>query len=134
MEKKLITLACAITAVVVTVIICWFVTQISSSIGIPISEIVSNPEAWVNKKVRVNGTMIGPLISIPEVKPPYNYWLQDRDNKTISIGVRYSGELPENSPYVTVVGTVKAGYTEGLMGGNLVYYIEVEKIVFLEPD
>lgn len=132
MEKKLVALASMLAALAVTVIILWFIVLPSSPAETTISGIVSDLESWVNKRVRVNGIMIGPLMSIPEVKLPYNCWLQDEDNRTITIGVKCSEEMLENSQYVTVIGTVKAGYTEGLMGGDLVYYIEAEKIEVLE--
>ena len=130
-KRKLIAIACIVTAIVISVIISCFIFLPTSPIDTTISEVVSNPEAWVNKKVRVNGTMIGPFIYIPERVPPYNYGLQDKNNRTIEIGVLYSGEVQENSPHVTVIGIVKAGYTSGLQGGDLVYYIEAEKVSIL---
>lgn len=123
MKKKLIASICIVIA---SVVIIYYYVLSPSPTETTVLEIVSNPEALVDKRVRVDGIMIGPLISIPEVKPPYNYWLQDKDNRTISIGVKYSGEMLDQ--YVIVIGTVKAGYTEGTMGGDLVYYIEAERI------
>ena len=129
MRKKLVALVCI--AVASTVIIYHYVLS-SSPTRTTILEIVSNPEVWVDKRVTVDGIMKGPLISIPEVKPPYNYWLQDKDNRTRTIGVKYSGETLDQ--YVTVTGTVKAGYTEGTMGEDLVHYIEAQKIEISESN
>jgi len=130
MKRRLVALALICIATISTVIIYHILSP--SPTGTTILEIVFNPESWANKKVKVDGTIIGPLIYIPEIKPPYNYLLQDKDNLTVSIGVKHSGETLENSPYVTVTGTVKAGYTEGLIGGDLVYYIEAERIESIE--
>ena len=123
MRKKLIALACIAIA---SIVIIYYYVLSPSPTETTILEIVSNPEAWVDKRVKIDGMMTGPLISIPEVKPPYNYWLQDKDNRTITIGVKYPGEMLDQ--YVTVTRTVQAGYAEGLMGRDLIYYIEAERI------
>lgn len=131
MKRTLIAIACMITAIVVTVIIFWFIAMSTLPIDTSILDIVSNPEAWLDKKVRVNGTLNGPLMYIPERKPPYDFVLYDKDNRTVSIGVLGSGGVQEAHPYVILVGVVKAGRTEGFQGGDLVYYIEAEKATVL---
>lgn len=138
MERKLIVLA--LTAIIVSVSIFWFVILPALPIDTTISQIVSNPEVWVNKRVRVKGTIneLG-LLRIPGFMniPPYNYELEDKDNRTIRIGVLYSGEIQDTPANAIVIGVVEEGATIGIIDGeragiSWVHFIEAEKMVILE--
>lgn len=100
----------------------------SSSMEVNISSILSNPEAWENKVIIVEGT-IHILITIPELKYPYNYILREEDGKK-SIGVFWDkAPLPHEGALVRVLGIVKKGYVQKLTGTGwvnhrLVWYIE----------
>ena len=133
MEKKLIALAC--TAIFISASIFWLIVS-TLPINATIPQIVSNPKAWVNRKVRVEGELIGNFISFPRTLAfPYNYVLRDRDNRTMSIGVLYSEVILDTPTNVTVVGVVKIGATGGRtiygepISGSWVYFIEAEKMV-----
>lgn len=109
-RKNLIVGGSFLLFVLLTIIYFW----LTLPTGTTILEIVSNPEAWVDKRVMVSGILFGPLISIPEVITPYDYLLQDKEKRTTTIGVKYFGKTLDQ--YVTVIGIVKAGHTEGPWG------------------
>jgi len=133
---QLLILCIGITVVGAIVIYEFFphIYAISTSIG----EINSNPSAWVNKMVVVEGKLYGPLVFIPESMPPYNYKLYG-SNETIetigrkgsvSIGVLWNGQHDPNFGSIKrVVGIVREGRWLYLWGERPVcYYIEARRI------
>lgn len=72
-----------------------------------ILEIISNPTAWENKTVKVRGTIQRTAIGIIR---PFNYWLSDRANQTIRIGVKWQSEADLSSKNVRVIGVLRRGY------------------------
>jgi len=98
---------------------------LSQAVPLSISQINSDPEFWVGKRVSVQGILKGPLIFIPERVPPYNYLLRD-PNTQASIGVLWKeyGTSFEGKT-VTVVGIMRKGFTRPLIV-TTVYYIEAE--------
>ena len=105
-------------------------------VEVEISSIVSNPSEWLDRRIRVEG-VIEPVITIPEVKPPFNYWLIDRDNKSLKIGVRWDGWILKFGVPVEVEGVLRVGYFKvlspsGWKVGLKIYYVEVENVRILE--
>jgi len=101
------------------------------AVPLTISQLCSNPEIWVGKKVSLQGILRGPLAFIPEEVPPYSYLLE-APNTLRTIGVLwkdYSNVLEEKN--VTVVGFVRKGDTRPLIV-RTVYYIEAETIELWE--
>jgi len=98
-----------------------------------ISEILANPSAWENKLVEVEGIIDG-VVTIPEIKLPFNYWLIDEANKTNKIGVLWIGKgVLRAGEHALTTGTVKSGYekrltAEGWVNSVLVYYIEARAV------
>jgi len=94
-----------------------------------ISGICSNPESWVETRVRVQGVLKGPFLFIPEEVPPYYYMLEEpQTGKHIGITWKDANLHPwelENQN-VTVIGIVKKGFTIPLIA-RTVYYIEAEE-------
>jgi hypothetical protein len=74
-----------------------------------ISQIISEPEEWENKTVKVEGTVEEIPLGIIQ---PFNYWLSDRQNQMIRIGLRWHSDtnLSGRSLTVVVIGVVKKGY------------------------
>jgi hypothetical protein len=91
--------------------------------------IMSNPLAWVNKTVVVQGA----LIKVPPSLLPGNYWLNS-SNGISQIGVLWNGAIP-NSSQVQIHGVVRQE-TENIKVTNLnetnitfsVPYIEAETV------
>ena len=105
-------------------------------VEVEISSIVSNPSEWLDRHIRVEG-VIEPVITIPEVKPPFNYWLIDRDNKSLKIGVRWDGWILKFGVPVEIEGVLRVGYFKvlspsGWKIGLKIYYVEVENVRILE--
>jgi len=105
-------------------------------VEVEISSIVSNPSEWLDRRIRVEG-VIEPVITIPEVKPPFNYWLIDRDNRSLKIGVRWDGWILKFGVPVEVEGVLRVGYFKvlspsGWKVGLKIYYVEVENVRILE--
>ena len=105
-------------------------------VEVEISSIVSNPSEWLDRRIRVEG-VIEPVITIPEVKPPFNYWLIDRDNRSLKIGVRWDGWILKFGVPVEVEGVLRVGYFKvlspsGWKIGFKIYYVEVENVRILE--
>jgi ABC-type maltose transport system permease subunit len=72
-----------------------------------ISQIISKSEEWENKTVKVEGTVEEIPLGIIQ---PFNYWLSDRQNQTIRIGLRWHSDTNLSGRSLTVVGVVKKGY------------------------
>jgi len=72
-----------------------------------ISKIISKLEEWENKTVKVEGTVEEIPLGIIQ---PFNYWLSDKQNQTIRIGLRWHSDTNLSGRSLTVVGVVKKGY------------------------
>ena len=102
--------------------------------------ITSDPSAWLNRRVVVEGNLSGPYdVFIPEANiPPYNYVLNTPSG---SIGVLWnsSAATSVNSMKVTVYGVVRMGKVQTMLfefpsGQRIyptVYYIEAETVEFI---
>ena len=92
--------------------------------------IVSDPSAWVNRTVVVEGT-IGSFLTPGFWWPPWNYELSSNGT---TIGVSWQG-TSYNGENVTVLGVVTGGqWSEALANGTValygpvVYFIKAERI------
>jgi len=92
-----------------------------------ISQIISEPADWENKTVKVKGIAEDIPLGIVQ---PFNYWLSDRQNQTIRIGLRWHSDTNLSGRSVTVVGVVKKGYVwvNPNYPGWWTYYIEATSI------
>jgi len=72
-----------------------------------VSKIVSNPAAWDNRTVRVEGII--QRISLGIILP-FNYWLSDPENQTVRIGVKWYSGADLSGNHVNVIGVVREGY------------------------
>jgi len=88
-----------------------------------ISEIVSNPTAWENATVEVYGIVQTTNIGIIR---PFNYWLCDKQNQTIRVGLQWLSEKDLFGKTVKVIGVVRKGYAwvSPNYPGWWVYFIE----------
>ena len=88
-----------------------------------ISEIVSDPSAWENKTVKVYGVVQTTTVGIIR---PFNYWLCDKENQTIRIGLQWLSEKDLFGKTVKVIGVVRKGYAwvHPNYPGWWVYFIE----------
>ncbi|MCL6578589.1 MAG: hypothetical protein K6T73_04275 [Candidatus Bathyarchaeota archaeon] len=94
---------------------------------ITISEIASDPAAWENKIVKVNGTIQTPALGIIL---PFNYWLYDAEDYTMRIGVKWTSETDLSGKNLIIVGVVRKGYAwvHPHYPGRWVYFIEASSI------
>jgi hypothetical protein len=99
-------LVCTVLIVVAMLIYSLFQSRFPSS-GETISDIVSNPAAWDNRTVRVQGTIQRTNLG---VVLPFNYWLSDEENQTMRIGVKWHTEADLSGKNVNVIGVVRKGY------------------------
>jgi hypothetical protein len=92
-----------------------------------ISQIISEPADWENKTVKVKGIAEDIPLGIVQ---PFNYWLSDKQNQTIRIGLRWHSDTNLSGRSVTVVGVVKKGYAwvNPNYPGWWTYYIEATSI------
>jgi len=92
-----------------------------------ISQIISEPAYWENKIVKVEGTAEQIPIGIIQ---PFDYWLSDKQNQTIQIGLRWHSDINLSGRTLTVVGVVKKGYAwvNPNYPGWWTYYIEATSI------
>ena len=72
-----------------------------------ISQIISKPTDWEDKTVKSDGTVEEIPLGIIQ---PFNYWLCDRQNQTIRIGLRWHSDTNLSGRSLTVVGVVKKSY------------------------
>jgi hypothetical protein len=89
--------------------------------------IISEPAYWENRVVMVEG--IAEEIPLGIVQP-FNYWLCDKQNRTIRIGLRSVSGVVLSGRTLTVVGVVKKGYAwvHPDYPGWRVYYIEATSV------
>jgi hypothetical protein len=92
-----------------------------------ISKIVSNPAAWDNRTVKVEGTI--QRINLGVIQP-FNYWLCDKENQTIRIGVKWNSEADLSGKNVNVIGVIRKGYAwvHPDYPGWWVYFIDANSI------
>ena len=100
-----------------------FSERCSTTLGM----IVSNPPAWVNKTVVVQGAL-GVQLYFPWQILPWNYLLVS-SNGINQIGVLWNGAVP-NSSQVQIYGVVRQGPEglENINGTEIVFYIEAETV------
>jgi hypothetical protein len=92
-----------------------------------ISQIISEAANWENKTVKVRGIVEEIPIGIVQ---PFNYWLSDKQNQTIRIGLRWHSDTNLSGRSLAVVGVVKKGYAwvNPTYPGWWTYYIEATTI------
>ena len=132
MRKKttILATACVIIVVVVFFDLCVFKTPTQQATTVSI--VMSEPSAWVNRSVVVEGNM-SLFEDLGWYASPWNYNLYS--NGTF-IGVSWYGNLPRNYNLTVIVsGTVKGGYWTHNFGngtftshGPIAYFIEAETI------
>jgi hypothetical protein len=136
-RKVLLLLIFCIGITVVGVIVIYEFFPHIFAIETSIGEINSNPSAWVNKMVVVEGKLCGPMVFIPEAMPPWNYKLFGSnetietigEKETVNIGVLWNGKGDYNMENTRVVGVVREGRWVYLYGERPVcYYIEAKRI------
>ena len=88
-----------------------------------ISQIISEPAYWENKIVKVEGTTEETSLGIIQ---PFNYWLSDKQNQTIRIGLLWHSDTNLSGRTLTIVGVIKKGYAwvNPNYPGWWTYYIE----------
>jgi len=83
--------------------------------------------------VQAEGTIDG-VVTIPEIRLPFNYWLIDKTDEADRIGVLWKEkETLRVGETALVTGIVKSGYekkltSEGWVNSTLVYYIEAKAV------
>jgi hypothetical protein len=97
---------------------------------VSIDQILLNPDAWVNKRVEVEGNFSGPVASIPEEAPPWNYELVSNG----AIGVAWNSSANYESGVVMVTGIVREETRGSLQSASVVYYIEAGRVVPFVQD
>ena len=130
LSKKRIILLCLFCIILLAVMFLYVFGYLPFYRELSISDICSNPEFWVGKRVCIQGVLTGPYIYIPEEVPPYIYILEEPQNGK-RIGITWKEGL-DFHPWefidkkVRVVGVVKKGFT-GPLTIRTVYYIEAEE-------
>lgn len=99
-------LACTVLIVVALFIHSFLASRFPVSVE-TISEIVSDPAAWNNRTVKVEGTIQRTMLG---VVLPFNYWLSDKENQTMRIGVKWHSDADLSGKNVRVIGVVRKGY------------------------
>ena len=93
-----------------------------------VDEIVSNPSAWLNRTVLVEGNLSGPRL----LRHLFSPWQYNLSSTSASIGVFWStGVALNGSVVVEVYGVVrKVTVIESIdpLKATIVYYIEAEKV------
>ena len=94
-----------------------------------ISKIVSNPAAWDNRTVKVEGTIQRTMLG---VVLPFNYWLSEKENQTMRIGVKWYTDADLSGKNVNVIGVVRKGYAwvHPNDPGWWVYFIDANSVYF----
>jgi len=118
--RTLLTVACAVCAVIVTVAFFEFVMFAHNTL---LDQIEQNPTAWLGKTIVVEGNLSGPYTFIPESAPSFNCLLETSNG---GIGVLWHGWLDSDPAYVRVVGIVRAGKGEDESDR---FYIEAQSVL-----
>jgi hypothetical protein len=126
MRKKAVVLVILCTAFGISAVAAFFELAVFNPAQqkFSIDQILLNPDAWVNKRVEVEGNLSGPVVSTPEA-PPWNYQLVSN----AAIGVAWNSSDNYESGLVMVTGTVRKETTGSLQSASGVYYIEAETVV-----
>lgn len=119
-------LACTVLIVVAVFIHSFLASRFPVS-GDTISEIISDPTAWDNRTVKVDGTIQRTNLG---VVLPFNYWLSDEENQTMRIGVKWHSEADLSGKNVSVIGVVRKGYAwvHPDYPGWWVYFIDANSV------
>ena len=99
-------------------------------VWVSFSQLESNPQSWLGKRVRISGTLRCGLMHIPEAIPPCNCVLSSF-TKSESVGVRIHNNFvynEYNNRNVTVFGVFKEGETGPLIM-RTVYYVDAEIVM-----
>lgn len=120
-------LVCPVLIAGVAVLIHGFLTGRFPATKSTISEIISHPTAWENRAVKVEGTIRRTTLGIIR---PFNYWMSDRENQTMCIGVKWHSEADLSGKNVGVIGVVRKGYAwvHPDHPGWWVYFIEANSV------
>jgi len=123
-------LACTVLIVAAVLIQSFFPSRFPVWVE-TISKIVSNPAAWDNRTVQVKGTI--QRINLGVIQP-FNYWLSDKENQTIRIGVKWHSEADLSGKHVNVIGVVRKGYAwvHPDYPGWWVYFIDANSIYLIQ--
>lgn len=127
-KKTLVFYALTCTVlIVIALVIHHFSPSYSPVSNVTISEIVSDPVAWGNRTVKVEGTIRRTSLG---VILPFNYWLCDRENQTMRIGVKWLSEADLSEKNVSVIGVVSKGYAwiHPDYPGQWGYFIEADSV------
>ena len=152
MGKKITILTTACVIIVVVVFFEFYVLRLSNWQNTTINIIKSDPSAWVNKTVVVEGHLDGPELMMPDSSVPYNYGLNSSgqwigvsfwhtgvnltsfySNKYISSsygnGTTIRIYFVNSSLTVRIYGIVREGYQYFFnTPENVVYYIEAQEV------
>jgi hypothetical protein len=126
-KSLLLAIVCTVVIFGIFLLILSFPRSEVSPSGSTISEIISKPACWENKIVKVEGIVENISLGIIQ---PFNYWLCDKQNQTIRIGLRWHSNASLFGRSVTVTGVVKRGYAwvHPNYPGWWAYYIEAVSI------
>jgi len=131
--KRIAVISLVLATAAIGLIMFGFQSTAPSPAKTTISEILANPSKWENVLVEVEGVIDG-VVTIPEIKLPFKYWLIDEANKANKIGVSWTGRgVLCAGEHALITGTVKSGYekrltAEGWVNSVLVYYIEAQAV------
>jgi len=131
--KKIAVMALVFATMAIVLIMVGFQPSSPSPTKTTISEILADPSSWENKLVQAEGIIDG-VVTIPEIKLPFNYWLIGKTDEADRIGVLWKGkETLRVGETALVTGIVKCGYeqkltSEGWVNSTLVYYIEAQAV------
>jgi hypothetical protein len=97
---------------------------------VTVDEIAINASEWLNRRVVVEGKLLGPLVHIPERNPPYGFRLfrynETSEASTVFVGLSWNGSnLSYDLTNVLVIGVVVGFDTVG-------YFIEAESVFLLK--
>lgn len=127
-KKTLVLSAFACSALIVAAILihALFQSHFPSS-DQTISDIVSNPAAWENRTVHLQGTIQRIEVGIIQ---PFNYWLSDEENQTTCIGVKWLTDEDLSGKNAEVIGVVRKGYAwvHPNYPGWWVYFIDANSV------
>jgi hypothetical protein len=128
-KGKLLLLAvvCIVLVLAIASLVQNFERNKAPSIESTIYQITSEPADWENKPVIVRGIAENIPLGIIQ---PFNYWLSDKQNQTIRIGLKWHSDTSLSGKSLTVVGVVKKGYAwvHPNYPGWWTYYIEATSI------
>jgi hypothetical protein len=127
MRKKAVVLVIVCTALAISTVAAFFELVLFNPAQqkVSIDQILLNPDAWVNRRIEVEGNFSGPVVSIPEEAPPWNYELISNG----AIGVAWNSSANYEFGEVMVTGIVREGTRGSLQSASVVYYIEAERVV-----